>query len=59
LLIDDWTRFLRWLDAAIQHLEQPRPVAELEHLVRTWQDHRGTIVAPNLRWRQRADVIAV
>ena len=59
LLIADWTRFLRWLDAAIQHLEQPRPVAELEHLVRIWQDRRGTIVAPNLRWRRRADVIAV
>ena len=59
LLIADWTRFLRWLDAAIQHLEQPRPVAELEHLVRTWQDRRGKIVAPNLRWRRRADVIAV
>ena len=59
LLIADWTRFLRWLDAAIQHLEQPRPVAELEHLVRTWQDRRGKIVAPNLRWHRRADVIAV
>jgi len=59
LLIADWRRFLRWLDAAIQHLEQPRPVAELEQLIRTWQDRRGKIVAPNLRWRRRADVIAV
>ena len=59
LLIADWKRFLRWLDGAIQHLEQPRPVPELEHLIRTWQDRRGNITAPNLRWRRRADVIAV
>jgi hypothetical protein len=59
LLMDDWRRFLRWLDAAIQHLEQPRPVPELEHLIRTWQDRRENIAAPNLRWRRRADVIAV
>jgi len=58
-LMADWTRFLCWLDAAIQHLEQPRPVPELEHLIRTWQDRRGNVVAPNLRWRWRADVIAV
>ena len=59
LLIDEWRRFLCWIDDAIQHLEQPRPVPELEHLIRTWQDRRGNIVAPNLRWRRRADVIAV
>jgi hypothetical protein len=59
LLIDGWKRFLCWIDCAIQHLEQPRPVPELEHLIRTWQDRRGDIVAPNLRWRRRADVIAV
>ena len=59
LLMDDWRSFLRWIDGAIQHLEQPRPVPELEHLIRTWQDRRGNIVAPNLRWRRRADVIAV
>ena len=59
LLMDDWRRFLRWTDGAIQHLEQPRPVPELEHLIRTWQHRRGNIVAPNLRWRRRADVIAV
>ena len=59
LLMDDWRRFLRWLDAAIQHLEQPRPVPELEHLIRSWQDRRENIAAPNLRWRRRADVIAV
>jgi hypothetical protein len=58
-LIDDWRRFLRWIDGAIQHLERPRPVPELEHLIRAWQDRRGTFVAPNLRWRRRADVIAV
>ena len=59
LLMNDWRRFLRWIDGAIQHLEQPRPVPELEHLIRTWQDRRGNIIAPNLRWRRRADVIAV
>jgi len=59
LLTADWRRFLRWLDATIQHLQQPRPAAELEHLIRTWQHRRGNIVAPNLRWRRRADVIAV
>ena len=59
LLIADWNRFLRWLDAALEHLDQPRPAAELDHLIRTWQDRRGQIVAPNLRWRRRADVIAV
>jgi hypothetical protein len=59
LLVDDWKRFLCWIDGAIQHLGQPRPIPELEHLIRTWQDHRGIIVAPNLRWRRRADVIAV
>jgi hypothetical protein len=58
-LIGDWKRFLRWIDGAIQHLEQPRPVPDLEHLIRAWQDRRGNIVAPNLRWRRRADVIAV
>jgi len=58
LLMDDWRRFLCWIDGAIQHLEQPRPVPELEHLIRTWQDRRANIVAPNLRWRRRADVIA-
>jgi hypothetical protein len=58
-LMDDWKRFLCWIDSAIQHLEQPRPVPELEHLIRTWQDFRGNIAAPNLRWRRRADVIAV
>ena len=58
-LIDGWKRFLRWLDGAIQHLEEPRPVPELEHLIRTWQDRRESIVGPNLRWRRRADVIAV
>jgi len=59
LLMDDWRRFLCWIDGAIQHLEQPRPVLELEQLIRTWQYRRGNIVAPNLRWRRRADVIAV
>jgi len=59
LLMDDWRRFLCWIDGAIQDLEQLRPVPELEHLIRTWQDRRGNIVAPNLRWRRRADVIAV
>jgi hypothetical protein len=59
LLMADWTRFLRWADAAISHLEQPRPVPELEHLIRTWQDRRGNIAAPTLRWYRRADVIAV
>ena len=58
LLMHDWRRFLCWIDGAIQHLEQPRPVPELEHLIRTWQDRRANIVAPNLRWRRRADVIA-
>jgi hypothetical protein len=59
LLVDEWRRFLCWIDDAIQHLEQPRPVLELEHLIRTWQYRRGNIVAPNLRWSRRADVIAV
>ena len=58
-LMDDWRRFLCWTDGVIQHLEQPRPVPELEHLIRTWQDRRGNIVSPNLRWHRRADVIAV
>jgi len=31
LLMDDWRRFLCWTDGVIQHLEQPRPVPELEH----------------------------
>jgi hypothetical protein len=59
LLIADWTRFLRWTDAAIRHLQQPRPVPELEHLIRTWQHRRKTIAAPTLKWHRRADVIAV
>jgi hypothetical protein len=59
LLTDDWRRFPSWVDGAIRHLEQPRPVPELEHLIRTWQDHRGNVAVPNLRWRRRADVIAV
>ena len=59
LLIADWTRFLRWTDAAICHLQHPRPVPELEHLIRTWQHHRANIAAPTLTWRRRADVIAV
>jgi hypothetical protein len=59
LVIADWTRFLRWTDVALRHLEQPRPVAELEHLIRTWQQHRKKIAAPTLTWHRRADVIAV
>ena len=59
LLMADWNRFLRWTDAAIQHLEQPRPVPELEHLIRTWQHRRTNIAAPTLNWHRRADVIAV
>ena len=59
LLIADWTRFLRWTDAAIQHLQQPRPVPELERLIRTWQHRRANIAAPTLKWHRRADVIAV
>jgi hypothetical protein len=58
-LMGDWKRFLRWADSAIRQLEQPRPVPELEHLIRTWQDRRRNITAPNLRWHRRADVIAV
>jgi hypothetical protein len=58
-LMDGWKRFLWWIDGAIQHLEEPRPVSELEHLIRAWQDRRENIVEPNLRWRRRADVIAV
>lgn len=58
-LMDDWKRFLCWTDGSIRHLEEPRPVPELEHLIRTWQDRRENIVEPNLRWRRRADVIAV
>jgi hypothetical protein len=58
-LIADWRRFLGWADAAIEHLGQPRPAPELEHLIRSWQHRRGAIAAPNLRWRRRADVIAV
>jgi len=58
-LMDDWKRFLCWTDGAIRHLEEPRPVPELEHLIRTWQDRRENIVEPNLKWRRRADVIAV
>ena len=30
-LMDDRRRFLRWTDGVIQHMEQPRPVPELEH----------------------------
>jgi hypothetical protein len=59
LLIADWARFLRWADAALRHLQQPRPVPELEHLIRTWQHHRTNIAAPTLTWHRRADVIAV
>lgn len=59
LLTADWRRFLSWIDGAIRHLEQPRPVPELEDLIGTWQYRRGNIAAPNLRWRRRADVIAV
>ena len=59
LLMDDWRRFLCWIDGALQHLEQPRPAGELEHLIRTWQHRREKILAPNLRWHRRADVIAV
>ena len=59
LLTADWKRFLSWIDAAIRHLEQPRPAPELEDLIRTWQYRRGNIAAPTLRWRRRADVIAV
>jgi hypothetical protein len=58
-LMDDWKRFLCWIDGVIRHLEEPRPVPELEHLIRTWQYRRENIVKPNLRWRRRADVIAV
>jgi hypothetical protein len=58
-LLYDWKRFLCWIDGAIRHLEEPRPVPELEHLIRTWQHRRESIVGPNLRWRRRADVIAV
>jgi len=58
-LMDDWRRFLGWIDGAIRHLEEPRPIPELEHLIRTWQDRRESIVGPHLRWRRRADVIAV
>lgn len=58
-LMGDWKRFLRWADGAILQLAQPRPVPELEHLIRAWQDRRGNIVAPNLGWHRRADVIAV
>jgi len=58
-LMDDWKRFLSWIDGALRHLEQPRPVAELEHLIRAWQDRRRNIVEPNLSWRRRSDVIAV
>lgn len=59
VLMDDWRRFLCWIDGAIHHLQQPRPVPELEHLIRTWQDSRENVVAPNRRWRRRADVIAI
>jgi hypothetical protein len=59
LQIGDWKRFLCWIEGAIQHLAEPRAVPELEHLIRTWQDRRESIVVPNLRWRRRADVIAV
>ena len=31
LLTADWRRFLRRTDGVIQHMEQPRPVPELEH----------------------------
>ena len=58
-LVAEWRRFLCWIDGTIQHLEQPRPALELEHLIRTWQYRRANIVSPNLRWRRRADVIAV
>ena len=59
LLMADWNKFLRWADAAVQHLEQPRPVPELEHLIRTWQHRRKIVAAPTLTWHRRADVIAV
>jgi hypothetical protein len=59
LLLDDWKRFLHWADGAIQHLDQPQPAPQLEHLIRTWQHRRDKIPAPTLRWRRRADVIAV
>ena len=59
LLMDEWRRFLCWADGVIQHLEQPRPVSELEHLIRTWQDRRGKVVAPNFWGHRGADVIAV
>jgi hypothetical protein len=58
-LTDDWRKFLSWIDGTIRHLEQPRPVPELEHLIRTWQYRRANIAAPNLRWSRPADVIAV
>lgn len=58
-LFDDWMGFLSWINDAIQHLEQPRSVHELENLVHAWHDRRRAITAPNLRWRRRADVIAV
>jgi hypothetical protein len=58
-LMADWRRFLCWIDGAIQHLEEARPVPELEHLIRIWQDRRENVVEPNLRWRRRGDVIAV
>ena len=58
-LIADWTTFLTWADAALRHLQHPRPVPELEHLIRTWQHHRKHLAAPTLTWHRRADVIAV
>jgi hypothetical protein len=36
-----------------------RQVRQADWMIRTWQDRRENIVEPNLRWRQRADVIAV
>jgi hypothetical protein len=58
-VLRDWTGFLSWVDGAIQYLEQPTAVPELENLIRTWQDRRKLIVAPSLRWHRRADVIAL
>ena len=58
-ILQDWTAFLSWVDEAIEHLEQPKIASELENLIRTWQTHRGVILSPGLRWRRRADVIAL
>ena len=68
LLIADWNRFLRWTDAAMQHLEQPRPVAELEHLsmrdpLPHWSRHTPPRVSPGpartgQHYTERADMRA-